>query len=66
VAEQQGFLDRAQGPLYNIVPDYLVPGISNEALSTILAGIIGLLIVAAVAVAVSQMRRRRQPDAEAR
>jgi cobalt/nickel transport system permease protein len=66
VAEQQGFLDRAQGPLYNIVPDYLVPGVSNEALSTIIAGIVGLAIVAAVAIAASQMRRRRQPDAEAR
>ncbi|OQA46944.1 MAG: Fused nickel transport protein NikMN [Chloroflexi bacterium ADurb.Bin325] len=64
VAEQSGFLDRAQGPLYNIIPDYLLPGVSNEALSTILAGIIGLLIVAGVTLAVGQSRRRRASEGE--
>jgi len=60
VAEQKGFLDTAQGPLYEIIPDYVLPGISNEALATILAGIIGLLIVFGVALGVAYMRRGRQ------
>jgi len=60
VAEQKGFLDPAQGPLYEIIPDYVLPGISNEALATILAGIIGLLIVFGVALGVAYMRRGRQ------
>ncbi len=65
VAEQRGFLDRAQGPLYNVIPDYLLPGISNEALSTILAGVIGLLLVAGVTFAAGQSRRRRQSVGQA-
>ena len=37
VAEQKGFLDTAQGALYEIIPDYIFPGVANEALATILA-----------------------------
>jgi len=59
VAEQKGFLDTAQGSLYQIIPDYVLPGVSNEALATILAGIIGVLIVFAVALAVAFSRRNR-------
>ena len=57
VAEQKGFLDTAQDPLYNIIPDYVLPGVSNEALATILAGIIGSLIVLGVTLAVARSRR---------
>jgi cobalt/nickel transport system permease protein len=60
VAEQQGFLEQAQGSSYQIIPDYLFPGISNEALATILAGIVGTLLVFGVALAVAYTRRRRQ------
>jgi cobalt/nickel transport system permease protein len=60
VAEQKGFLDRAQGPLYNIIPDYVFPGISNEALATIVAGIVGTLIVFGVALGVAYARRQRK------
>lgn len=59
VAEQKGFLDTAQGPLYEIIPDYVLPGVNNEALATILAGIIGILIVFGVALAVAYSRRNR-------
>ncbi len=57
VAEEKGFLDTAQEPLYNIIPDYVLPGVSNEALATILAGIIGALIVLGVTLAVAYSRR---------
>lgn len=59
VAEQKGFLDLARGPLYEIIPDYVFPGVSNEAAATILAGIIGTLIVFGVALGVAYMRRNR-------
>ena len=59
VAEQKGFLDTAQGPVFSIIPDYVLPGVSNEALATILAGLIGTLIVAGVALAVAYTRRSR-------
>ena len=60
VAEQGGFLDTARDPLYNIIPDYLLPGISNEALATVLAGVVGTLIVFGVALGLAYTRRSRQ------
>ena len=63
VAEQKGFLDTAQDPLYNIIPDYVLPGVSNEALATILAGVIGSLIVFGVTLAVAYNRRSHPPAA---
>ena len=58
VAEQQGFLDAAQGPAYNVIPDYVFPGVTNEAAATILAGIVGTLLVFGVALAIAYARRR--------
>ncbi len=45
VAEDKGFLDLGQAAPFRIVADYVLPGIKNEALATILAGIIGTLIL---------------------
>lgn len=59
VAEQKGFLDTAQGPLYDIIPDYVLPGIGNEALATILAGILGVLVVFGVTLFVAINRRKQ-------
>ena len=59
-AEQRGFLDNAQRPAYQIIPDYVVPGVSNEALATILAGVIGTLIVFGIAAAVAYSKRNRK------
>lgn len=59
VAEDQGFLAAAQAPQYNLIPDYLVPGVSNEALATIVAGVIGALLVGAVAFLIARARRSR-------
>ena len=61
VAGQKGFLDAAQGPLYQVIPDYLFPGVSNQAAATIIAGILGALIVLGVALAVAYSRRKRGP-----
>ena len=63
VAEQKGFLDAAQAPLYKVIPDYIFPGVSNSALATILAGVVGALIVFGVALGVAWSRRDRQPAA---
>ncbi len=59
VAEQRGFLDQAQGAAYNVIPDYVLPGVSNEALATVLAGVVGLLLVLGVVAALAYSRRRR-------
>jgi cobalt/nickel transport system permease protein len=59
VAEQKGFLEAARAPLFNIFPNYVLPGISNQALATILAGILGTLLVFGVALAVATLRRKK-------
>jgi cobalt/nickel transport system permease protein len=59
VAEQQGFIERALDPLYNILPDYTIPGIANETVSGILAVVLGTLIVFSIAYAVARSRRSR-------
>jgi cobalt/nickel transport system permease protein len=64
VAEQQGFIDRAQGPLYQIIPDYVFPGISSEALATIVAGLLGTVLVFVVALGIAYSRRKRSSPAE--
>ena len=60
VAEQKGFLEAARAPLYNIIPDYTFPGISNTALATIVAGILGMLLVFGVALGVAYLRRSKK------
>lgn len=59
VAEKLGFLHSAQEPLYTIIPDYAMPGITNEVLATILAGLIGLVLVVAATLIISMKRHRR-------
>jgi cobalt/nickel transport system permease protein len=60
VAEQLGFLGISQGPYYEIIPDYVFPGVSNEVLATILAGVIGTLLVFGVALGIAYARRNRE------
>ncbi len=48
VAEELGFIDTAQEPMFEMIPDYVFPGIENEALATIVAGMIGIVLVTAV------------------
>ena len=59
VAKQNGFLESAKQAVYHLVPGYSIPGISNQALATILAGILGVVIVFGVAFAVGALRQRR-------
>jgi hypothetical protein len=45
VAEQQGFIDSANAAPFQVVADYVFPGVHNEALATILAGWLGVLVM---------------------
>lgn len=60
VAEQAGFLETAQAPAYEIIPDYVFPGLPNEASATILAGVIGAAMVLGVTLLMGYVRRRRE------
>jgi len=58
VAEQKNFLDAAKSPVFHIITDYLLPGIHSEALATILAGIIGVIIVLGLSLGIARNRRK--------
>ncbi len=58
VAEQNGFLESAKDAFYNIMPDYVFPGISDPNLATIIAGILGAVIVFGVAFGVATVEKK--------
>ena len=60
VAEDQAFIERAQDAPYEIIPDYMFPGIENEAVATILAGIVGVGVVFLLTFGVGWALRRRR------
>lgn len=51
VAENEGFITQAEDAPYEVIADYVLPWVDNEDLATVLAGIIGVLVVTAVALA---------------
>ncbi len=57
VAEEHGFIARAMGPVYSILPDYTIPFISNQTLSGIAAVVLGTLIVFGIALLIGRTVR---------
>jgi cobalt/nickel transport system permease protein len=58
VAEDLGFLERAQDAPYQLLPDYTIPGLHDPTITTIVAGLAGVAIVVAVVAAVARLARR--------
>ncbi len=63
VAENEGFLDQAQDAPYQVIPDYSFPGIENEAMATIVAGLVGTALLFALGYALAWLLRRRSERA---
>lgn len=61
VAINMGFEHVGAAPAYELLPDYVVPFLGETTLSGILAGVIGALVVAAVAFVVARLLHRRGP-----
>lgn len=61
VAEDVGFLDTAVNSSYQLLPDYTIPGINNTSLSTIIAGLVGALLVAVITIGVTRLVRQQKP-----
>ena len=59
VAQDNGFIYRAEGPALSVIPDYVFPGISNESLATIFAGIIGTLLLFGLGLGLAMLLRKR-------
>jgi len=60
VAEDKGFIEEAAEAPYELIADYLFPGVENETVATILAGIIGTLVLFGLAYGVARLLRRKQ------
>jgi cobalt/nickel transport system permease protein len=59
VAEDVGFLQLGQDAPYNILPDYTIPFLGETSVSTIVAGLVGALLVAAIAIGAGHLLRRQ-------
>lgn len=60
VAEEKGFIDAARDAAFQVIPDYLFPGVGNEALATILAGLIGTLLLFGLTYGLGALLKRRE------
>jgi len=60
VAEDNGFLEMAQDPAYTLLPDYTVPFIQSEIFTTIVAGIIGVLVVAGMSFGMAKLSEKKE------
>ena len=57
VAEDKGFIGRAQEAPFQLIADYVFPGVENEAVATILAGLMGTFFVFGIAYGLSRLLR---------
>lgn len=62
VAEDKGFLERAGEPLYELIPDYLFPGIADEAAATMVAGVVGTLLLFGLGYDLARFLRRQRAN----
>ena len=60
VARDKGFDEAARGPVYQVIPDYLLPGVEDERLATVLAGWIGVTAVFLVVGGLAYLFTRRR------
>ncbi len=58
VAEDEGFAEEAEENSFEIMPDYIIPGIKSETASASLAGIIGVTVMFALAYGLGKFLRR--------
>lgn len=59
VAQQHQFADKAQGSPFQVIADYAFPGVENEALATVLAGMLGVTVVYALVAGTAFLMYRR-------
>jgi hypothetical protein len=61
VAQDKGFEEASRGPVYETIPDYLLPGVEDERLATVLAGWIGVTALFLVVGGLAYLVSRRRP-----
>jgi len=64
VAEDKVFIALGQEAPFQVIADYVFPGIENEAVATILAGLIGTLILFGVVYGIAWLLKSRREAAK--
>jgi len=64
VAEDKGFIALAQEAPFQVIADYAFPGIGSETMATILAGLIGTVILFGVVYGVAWLVRSKRKKEE--
>ncbi len=64
VAKDIGFLAFGQNPIYEIFPDYTVPFVQSETITTILAVLVGTIMVFGLAWAIAKVVRSRAVEGD--
>lgn len=62
VAEDRGFSFLAQEAPFRVIADYAFPGIENETIATILAGVVGTLVLFGLVYALARLLRLRRKE----
>ena len=60
VAGDKGFIKKAENPPFELIADYVFPGVKNEAAATILAGILGTLVIFGLTYGVARLLRAKR------
>jgi hypothetical protein len=63
VAEDHGFISAEKEAPFQLLADYMFPGIENEALATILAGLIGTLVIFGMVYGLAWLIKSRKKEA---
>jgi len=59
VAEDLGCIEQGLDAPYRLLPDYTMPGLGETGLSTIVAGVVGAIVAAALALGLGRLLRRK-------
>jgi len=62
VAENKGFIGLAQSAPFQVIADYVFPGIYNEAVATILAGLLGTIVIFGVVYGIGWLIKSRRTE----
>ena len=57
VAEDEGFAEGAEESSFEVMPDYVIPGIESDSISASLAGVVGVLAMFLLAYGVGKLLR---------
>jgi hypothetical protein len=62
IAENKGFIDLAHNAPFQVIADYVFPGIKSDAVATILAGLLGTLVVFGVVYGIGWLIKSRRSE----